>query len=60
MKTLLLFLVIVWFVLGCSVANDRGYFDSSVNRNCTFVGSALLTVVAGPINYLDVHPRASC
>ena len=60
MKTLLLFLVIVWFVLGCSVANERGYFDSSADRNCTFVGSALLTVVAGPINYLHVHPRASC
>jgi hypothetical protein len=60
LKTLLLFLVIVWFVLGCSVANERGYFDSSADRNCTFVGSALLTVVAGPINYLPVHPRASC
>ena len=60
MKNLLFILVIVWFVLGCSVANDRGYFDSNVNRNCTFIGSGLLTVVAGPVNYLNVHPRASC
>jgi hypothetical protein len=59
-KNLIFILVIVWFVLGCSVANDRGYFDSNSNRTCTFVGSGLLTVVAGPINYTGVHPRAAC
>jgi hypothetical protein len=59
-KSFLFILVIIWFVLGASVANDRGYFDSSRHRDCTFIGSALLTVVAGPINYLDVRPRAAC
>ena len=56
MKNVLFILVIVWFVLGCSVANDRGYFNASANRNCTFIGSALLTVVAGPVNYLGRPP----
>lgn len=60
MRNVLLVLMIVWFVLGASVANDRGYFDAQANRNCTFIGSALLTVVVGPINYLNVHPRAHC
>jgi hypothetical protein len=60
MKTFLMIMVIVWFVLGAAVANDRGYFDTSAPRDCTFVGSGLLTVVAGPINYLGVHPRAVC
>jgi hypothetical protein len=59
-KNVFFILVIVWFVLGCSVANDRGYFDASANRDCTFIGSALLTVVVGPVNYLGVHPRAAC
>jgi hypothetical protein len=59
-RNLLFIVVIVWFVLGVSVANDRGYFDSNTDRTCTFVGSGLLTVVAGPINYLDVHPKAAC
>jgi hypothetical protein len=52
--------MIVWFILGCSVANERGYFNAATDRTCSFVGSALLTVIAGPVNYLDVHPRAYC
>jgi hypothetical protein len=59
-KSFLFILVIIWFVLGASVANDRGYFDTSRKRDCTFIGSALLTVVAGPINYAGLHPRAAC
>jgi hypothetical protein len=59
-KPLLFILIIVWFILGASAANDRGYFDSNTHRDCDFVGSALLTVVAGPINFADVHPRAYC
>lgn len=60
MRNVLLILVIVWFVLGASVANDRGYFDAHTNRSCSFIGSAMLTVVIGPVNYLHVHPRAHC
>jgi hypothetical protein len=59
-KSFLFILVIIWFVLGASVANDRGYFDTSHDRDCTFIGSALLTVVAGPINYAGVNPKAAC
>jgi hypothetical protein len=59
-KNILFILVIIWVVLGCSVANSRGFFNSGTNRNCSFIGSGLLTVVAGPVNYFDVHPRASC
>lgn len=60
MKTVLMIFVIVWFILGASVAHDRGYFNGSAHRSCSFVGSGLLTVVAGPINYIGVHPRAVC
>ena len=60
MKSFLFILVIIWFVLGASVANERGYFDTGSDHDCTFIGSALLTVVAGPINYLGVTPRAAC
>jgi hypothetical protein len=60
MKPFLMILVIIWFVLGASAASDRGYFDAGRNRDCSFVGSALLTVVAGGVNYLGVHPRAHC
>jgi len=60
MKTFLMLMVIVWFILGSSAANDRGYFSSDYPRTCTNVGTASLTVIAGGINYLGVHPRAAC
>ena len=60
MKTFLMIMVVVWFILGASVAHDRGYFSGSRPRTCSFVGSGLLTVVAGPINYVGVHPQAVC
>jgi hypothetical protein len=59
-KSFLFILVIIWFVLGAASASDRGYFDTSTDRTCTFVGSGLLTVVAGPLNYAGLHPRAAC
>ena len=60
MKNFLFILVIIWFIFGASAANDRGFFDSSANRDCTFVGSGLLTIIAGPLSYAGIHPKASC
>jgi hypothetical protein len=60
MKSFLFILVIIWFTLGASAANDRGYFDTSRSRTCSFVGTGLLTVVAGPLNYAGIHPTAAC
>jgi hypothetical protein len=59
-KNFLMLMCIVWFVLGASAAHDDGYFNTHVERTCTFVGSGALTVVAGPINYAGVHPHAFC
>jgi hypothetical protein len=59
-KSFLFIMVIIWFIFGASAANDRGFFDPHKPRTCTFVGSAALTVVAGPLSYVHVHPRADC
>jgi hypothetical protein len=59
-KSFLFILVIIWCILGASAANDRGFFDSGADRSCEFIGSGLLTVVAGPLNYTGLHPRAYC
>lgn len=53
-------LVIVWFVLGVSSADHRGYFNTNAPRTCDFVGSAALTVISGPLNYAGFHPHAYC
>jgi hypothetical protein len=60
MKTFVMLMVLVWFILGASAANDRGYFSGTYPRTCTNVGTASLTVVAGGANYLGVHPKAAC
>ena len=60
MKNVLMLMVIIWFVLGSASANDRGYFDAHQPRTCQRVGSAALTVVAGPLNYAGLEPRAYC
>lgn len=59
MKNFLMLMVIVWFIFGASAAYDRGYFKSDYPRDCTHIGSASLTVIAGPLNYA-VTPSAYC
>lgn len=60
MKNVVMLLVIVWFVLGVSAADHRGYFNAQAPRTCDFVGSAALTVISGPLNYAGFHPHAYC
>jgi len=60
MKTFFMVCVLVWFILGVSAANDRGYFSAAYPRTCSRVGSAALTVIAGGVNYVGVTPRAYC
>jgi hypothetical protein len=59
-KNFVMLIVIIWFVLGVSAADDRGYFNTHVPRTCAFVGSAALTVTVGPFNYAGLHPQAAC
>ena len=60
MKSFLFILLIIWLILGASAANDRGYFNTGAHRDCEFIGSALLTVVAGPLNFTGLRPKAYC
>lgn len=60
MKNFLFLLVLAWIILGASQANSQGFFKSGQDHTCTFVGTGLLTIVAGPLNYAGVHPKASC
>ncbi|MDX6359715.1 MAG: hypothetical protein QOH37_2769 [Nocardioidaceae bacterium] len=60
MKTFFMFFAIIWFVFGASAADDRGFFDGTYTRTCTHVGTAALTVVAGPLYYAGLKPAAYC
>jgi hypothetical protein len=40
-------------------AAQRGYFSGS-SSNCAKAGNTLVTVVAGPLNYVGVNPKIHC
>jgi hypothetical protein len=52
-------LLVVWLVIGALAAAQRDYFSRS-DANCAKVGSTLLTIVAGPLNYVGANPKIKC
>lgn len=52
-------IVVLWLIVGAFAAYQRGYFGGS-EASCTGVGTTLLTVVVGPLNYVGVNPRIDC
>ena len=52
-------LVAIWLVVGVIAAGQRGYFSSS-SANCAKVGTTVVTILAGPLNYMGVNPKISC
>lgn len=48
--------VVVWLLIGALAAWQRGYFASN-NDSCAHVGTVVVTVVAGPLNYAGVNPK---
>ncbi|HEY2674621.1 MAG TPA: hypothetical protein VGJ07_30170 [Rugosimonospora sp.] len=52
-------IVVVWLIIGAIAAGQRGYFGSSTT-NCSKSGNAVLSIIAGPLNYVGVNPKVSC
>jgi hypothetical protein len=52
-------LLVVWLIIGALAAGQRHYYDSS-DTNCAKVGTIVLTIVAGPLNYVGVNPKIAC
>lgn len=49
-------LLIIWFVIGAIAAGQRGYYKSGPT-NCATVSTTIVTVLAGPLNYVGVNPK---
>jgi hypothetical protein len=49
----------VWLLIGLAAAGQRGYLNGS-QASCAKVATVLVTVVAGPLNYVGANPRVSC
>ena len=51
--------VVVWLIIGAIAAGQRGYYSRS-STNCAQGGTIAVTILAGPLNYVGVNPKAKC
>jgi hypothetical protein len=51
--------LLVWLIIGGLAGYQRGYYNSS-NTNCAKAGTIIVTILAGPLNYVGVNPKISC
>ncbi|MBQ1082083.1 MULTISPECIES: hypothetical protein [unclassified Nocardiopsis] len=52
-------LVLVWLAIGVAAAAQRGDFSAS-EASCSSVGSVVVTIFVGPLNYVGVNPTVEC
>ena len=52
-------IVLLWLILGGVAAYERGYFKGS-SDTCAEAGTIVVTVVAGPLNWLGINPKIKC
>jgi hypothetical protein len=51
--------VVVWLIIGAIAAGQRGYYKGS-SESCAKTGTVVVTVVAGPLNYVGANPKVKC
>ena len=52
-------IVVIWLITGVVAAAQRGYFNGS-DATCAKTGTVLVTIVAGPLNYVGANPKITC
>ena len=52
-------LLIIWLVIGAVAAGQRHYYKGS-GTSCVKAGTIVVTILAGPLNYVGVNPKVSC
>ena len=52
-------LLVVWLIIGAVAASQRHYFSTGAG-DCASMSTTLVTIAAGPLNYVGVNPKVSC
>ncbi|MFF3852394.1 hypothetical protein [Micromonospora sp. NPDC002575] len=52
-------ILVIWLVIGAIAAGQRGYYNGD-DKNCAEAGTILVTIVAGPLNYIGANPKVDC
>lgn len=54
-------LIAIWLIIGVIAAFQRDYFANMNNdTECGEIGTILVTVAVGPINYVGANPKVDC
>lgn len=53
-------IVVLWLLIGAFAAFQRGYFSGDGSADCAELGTVLVTIAAGPLNYVGVNPTIEC
>jgi hypothetical protein len=51
-------ILVIWLIIGIIATAQRGYFNDRVS--CANAGTVIVTILAGPLNYVGVNPKLSC
>ena len=51
-------LITIWLIIGVFAAFQRDYFTDR-ETTCAEVSTILVTVVAGPLNYIGLNPKVN-
>ena len=60
MRTVIAAVVVIWLLVGVLAAAQRGYFGDDRKVSCKSTSDTVLTIVAGPLNYVGVNPKVDC
>ena len=52
-------LVLIWLLIGAFAAYQRNYFANDP-VNCAQLTTVIVTIIAGPLNYVGVNPKVKC
>lgn len=50
-------IVAIWLLIGVLAAWQRDYFEGNENPDCERASTIVVTILAGPLNYVGVNPR---
>jgi len=50
--------LVIWLVIGAFAGYQRHYYNG--DPGCTKAGTIVVTILAGPLNYLGVNPKVHC
>jgi hypothetical protein len=52
-------ILLIWLIIGAIAAGQRGYYNGSIG-SCTKATTIVVTILAGPLNYVGVNPKVDC